>query len=29
MTLQPADQGDTTTIHQTLEEAQTAARESQ
>ena len=27
MTLQPADQGDTTTIQQTLEEAQTAARE--
>ena len=27
MTLQPADQGDTTTIHQTLEVAQTAARE--
>src|SRR5450432_2243623 len=27
MTLQPADQGDTTTIHQTLEVAQAAARE--
>src|SRR5205823_1066607 len=27
LTLQPADQGDTTTIHKTLEEAQTAARE--
>jgi transposase len=27
MTLQPADQGDTTTIHQTLEGAQAAARE--
>ena len=27
MTLQPADQGDTTTIHQTLEAAQAAARE--
>jgi transposase len=27
MTLQPANQGDTTTIHQTLAEAQTAARE--
>jgi len=27
MTLQPADKGDTTTIHQTLEAAQTAARD--
>ena len=27
VTLQPADQGDTTTIHKTLEEAQTVARE--
>ena len=27
LTLQPADQGDTTTIHKTLEEAQTVARE--
>ncbi len=27
MTLQAADQGDTTTIHQTLEAAQAAARE--
>src|ERR1700674_4879950 len=27
LTLQPADEGDTTTIHKTLEEAQSAARE--